>query len=535
MNRRLPVSTVAPPVRLFSPAPRFALLFGLAFTLGGCVFLFREPVATEVSLADTTATTTVVRTPVRVHLINGETVIFSEGARISSTAIEALGSRGLRYDLGFSRQWPVDSIQIDSIVAVETIDSRYQSGKSFAISTLATAGGIVVVPSLLAAIFGSCPTIYSDGAEGPLLEAEAFSNSIAPLFEVRDVDRLSTHAGSDGSLELAIRNEALETHYINHLELVEVRHARDAYAVPAPDGQAFVLRELTPAIQAVDRAGREVGATLRETDHSVFRSASETLAETSPEDLFDRIDLTFSRPVEDRAALVLRLRNSLLNTVYFYDYMLAGQGARSLDWVGRDLASISAAVELGSFYARTMGLRVQVWDGARFVEVGKVGEVGPIAFDDVAVAFTVPEADSLRIRLRFVADAWRIDRAVLAQRVSVESVRRIPLAGITSTANPLDPLALLSAPDTSYLITYPGTQFRARFIVGSTLPTQGRTFFIAAQGYYTEWIRRDWLRTDPPDEPFKPSEVSLHAAMRRWQEVGPAFEARFESTRIPIP
>ena len=47
------------------------------------------------------------------------------------------------------------------------------------------------------------------------------------------------------------------------------------------------------------------------------------------------------------AALVLRARSSLLNTVLFYDVMLADAGPRALDWLGQDLERVSNAVELG--------------------------------------------------------------------------------------------------------------------------------------------------------------------------------------------
>jgi hypothetical protein len=56
-------------------------------------------------------------------------------------------------------------------------------------------------------------------------EAELFSNSIAPLFEARDVDRLQAQPDANGMLRLDVRNEAMETHYINHLQLFEVQHA----------------------------------------------------------------------------------------------------------------------------------------------------------------------------------------------------------------------------------------------------------------------------------------------------------------------
>lgn len=474
--------------------------------------------------------------PVRAHLLSGRTVVFPEGARFATDTVRAISARGRLYDLNFEPLGTVEALPMDSIVAMETFTTKYDEGTSVAVSTLATVGVIVGVPALAVAIFGSCPTVYSNGPDGPVLEAESFPNSIVSLFELRDVDPLRVQAGPDGVVALEVRNEALETHYINHLELIEVAHADGTTALPAPDGQAFVLRGSSAPARATDRAGRDVQPALLREDAQVFSTDPITLAAATPDDLMDHIDLTFPAPATDTAAVVLRLRNSLLNTVYFYDVMLAGQGPRSLDWLGRDLESISYAVGLGDFYAQHMGLRVQVWDGTAYRAVGKVGEVGPIAWDDVAVPLPVPATDSLRVRLHFVADAWRIDAVALAADVTTVTPRRVRLHAIEASADvvPADPVALAAAPDEDYLTTMPGTRFEVQFQVGPEPPAGQRTFFLAAQGYYTEWIRRDWLTPPATDTAFIPSKTTLHAAMQRWQDVKPTFEAQFETSKIPV-
>jgi hypothetical protein len=474
--------------------------------------------------------------PVRAHLLSGRTVLFPGGVRFIADTIRSGSAPGRLYDLNFEPLGAVEALAMDSIVAMETFTTEYDNETSVAVSLLATAGTVAAVPLLAVAIFGSCPTVYSNGPNGPVLEAESFPNSIVSLFELRDVDPLGVQAGPNGFVELEVRNEALETHYINHLELIEVQHADGTTALPAPDGQAFVLRRSSPPAHATDRAGRDVQPALLHEDEQVFSTDPTTLEATTPDDLTDHIDLTFPAPAADTAAVVLRLRNSLLNTVYFYDVMLAGQGPRSLDWLGRDLESISYAVGLGDFYAQHMGLRVQVWDGTAYREVGKVGEVGPIAWDDVAVPFPVPATDSLRVRLHFVADAWRIDAVALAAEVKTVTPRRVPLHAIEASADvvPDAPVALAAAPDEDYLTTMPGTRFWARFQIGPEPAEEDRTFFLAAQGYYTEWIRRDWLKPPVADTAFVPSRATLHAAMQRWQDVKPAFEAQFETSKIPV-
>ena len=508
------------------------LLGSFLLALSGCIWIFRDAEVQPVQPPAASAEPTFVESPVRAHLLSGRTALFPEGAWFRAQEITGAGSL---YDLDYSDLGTIESLPMDSIAAVETYSTEVDGAKSFGVTLLATAGAALLTPPLLVAIFGSCPTVYSEGADGLMLEAESFPNSIVPLFEQRDVDPLRVAARPDGTVELEVRNEALETHYINHLELIDVQHAEDEYALPAPEGRAFVLRGRVVPSRATDRMERDVRPMLAAEDDRVFSTASTTLEGATPDDVMDHIDLVFPRPAADTAAVVLRLRNSLLNTVYFYDLMLAGQGARSLDWLGQDLASISYAVGLGDFYTQHMGLRVRVWDGTAYREVERVGEVGPIAWDDVAVPVQVPDTDSLRVRLHFVADAWRIDEVALAERVRTVTPRRVPVAEAetTSPVAPPDLVPLVAAPDEDYLITSPGTRFLVRFNTGPEPESGARTFFLAAQGYYTEWIRRDWL--DPEaDSTFAPSPVTLHAAMQRWREVKPTFEAQFESSKIPV-
>src|SRR4029450_4667217 len=103
----------------------------------------------------------------------------------------------------------------------------------------------------------AAPAVYAGRGGGPRLEAETFSYSIVPLFEARDLDRLRVQAGADGRVRLEVRNEALETHYINHLQLVEVRHQAGALVLPDHEGRILSAGALRPPLSAVDRAGRD--------------------------------------------------------------------------------------------------------------------------------------------------------------------------------------------------------------------------------------------------------------------------------------
>lgn len=386
--------------------------------------------------------------------------------------------------------------------------------------------------ALAVAIFGSCPTIYIDSAGTSVLQAEAFSHSIVPLFEARDVDRLSITNDLKPMLRLEVKNEAAETHYINHLELLAVDHPPGEWIAPDVGGMPIAAPALSPASHAVDRAGRDVLNVLTHLDGEAFATDSSTLANANADDPRDYIDLVFPVPAAaDSVALVLTLRNSLLTTVLLYDVMLSGQGARALDWIGRDLEEIGPALELGRWFVEEMGLRVRVADASgAWREVGWIRDAGPIAWSHRAVMLPVTRPDTLQVRLVFVADAWRIDRAVFAAEPWRPGIESIPPARIVAPDREPIPEALTAVrtADDRYLQTGPGDSFFVEFDAGRA--QDDRTYLLATQGYYVEWMRPDWLRRPPGT--FTPSNEALFAAMRRWQVVQREYEQRFFATRF---
>lgn len=508
---------------------RLLVLLGFALVLGGCVWVFRT---VEVEPIDKAAPPVEVESPLKAHLLNGSVVVFPDGAQFIG---DSLVGAGKRYRLDLADSVVVGGLALDSVAALEVYEEKTNVPLTLLATVAATAVGTVAAAFLSVAIFGSCPTVYDPAGpdSSAVLEGELFSNSIAPLFEMRDVDRLGAQPDATGRLELEVRNEALETHYLNHLELVEVRHEADEVAYPA-EGAAWVVRDLRPAAAARDRAGRDVSTALAATDAEVYATAPAVLDAVTEADPMDYIDLVLPTPAADSAAVLLRLRNSLFSTVLFYEFMLAQQGARALDWIGRDLAEVGTVVEMGDFYVQRMGLRVEVRDGGVYREVGRIAEVGPIAWSDVAMPVPVPESDSLRLRLRFVADAWRIDRAAIAGAVRRAPIQTHPLAHVLDADRAEAPALLerMGRADETYHVTGPGDRFWIGFEPGRA--GGARTFFLAGQGYYIEWVRGDWVRERRTGPAFRATDSTLVAAIRRWREVQPDYEARFADSKIPV-
>jgi hypothetical protein len=429
-------------------------------------------------------------------------------------------------------------VVLDSVVGMETYQDNLREAPTILASTAATAVGIAGTVVLLKAIFGSCPTFYSDSAGVPVLEAEGFSYSIAPLFEQRDVDRLRATPDSRGYVTLAVRNEALETHYINSLVLLAAQHDADEFVAPDESGYPLALRGLTALTSARDRAGRDVAPVFAAADGNVFSTDARTIAAATANDLDDYIDLTMPAGESDSVAVLLRMRNSLLNTVLLYQQILGDPGAHSLDWVGHSLQQISGALDMGRWYTDRMGMRVSVEENGKYREVSRIADTGPIAFHDVAVLVPVPPGarrDSVHVRLSFVADEWRIDRVQFANRYRRPATRTIPASTVVTSDPAQNASALrdLSEPDEHYVVTSPGQSFTIAFDAGRSPDNTHQTFFIVSQGYYTEWVRGSWIKA-ASGKGFTPGDGALVDALHRWRSEQPTLEHEFYSTRIPV-
>ena len=526
---------------------RFVVVAGVALLLvgTGCFHAFWQVQAARVDRPAQGAADVFVSTPVKAHLADGAIVVFRNGATISRTAVFGSGER-FTVRLASAGATANVVIPFDSIVGLETFEGKMLAAQSVVVSAAATAAAAVGTAALMVAIFGSCPTLYADTGSAAPLEAEGFSYAIAPLLEQRDLDPLRVKPGPDGVIRLELRNEALETHYINQLELVAVTHRDGARAVPDQSGRPVVVDDLRAVSGAVDRSGRDVRPQLSAADGQYYETPAAVVRAAREGNLEDWIELSADDlPPGDSVAVVLRLRNSLLNTVLLYEGVLGGHDAP--EWMQTGLQHISTAIDLSKWYMRTMGMRAYV-DGVARSAWGeawdaRLGDVGPLAFRDVAMVLPRPARDArrVRVRLRFVADNWRIDRAEIAGKISRPRTTTLPVASIvapvSATVSEEDTAAVAAVreADGRYLETLPGQRmtlrFRAPRDAGDGMRT---TYLVSWQGWYNEWIRGQWLANPTRTEAWVPGDRAVLTALDRWQQRKSDFEAAFYSTRIPV-
>ena len=513
---------------------RFLLPAALCLLAGGCIWIFHNVSVEAVGLnADSVA----IHTPVKAHLRDGSTVLYRAGVLL---ARDTLRGTGVRYALTLRDSANVAFVPLDSVVAMESFRRGTDGAPTVIVSALAT--GAAAVASVIAAFViacaggngpcSNCPTVYTDSGGMRALQAEGFSYTIGSTAEARDVDRLAIRADRDGRIALEVRNDALETDYVNHIELLEVRHAVDETAFPDPNGAALAVRELVSATTITDDAGRDLRLLLAQPDSAVFQTDDRVLAGVSRAHWNDAIYLTAPAPAgRDSVALVLRLKNSLLATLLYSEVIMGDRGARSLDWIGRDLEGEGPA--LTRWQEQRLGLRIAIWDGRRYREAAHIRDAGPHAWKDVAAMIPVLQRDSVRVRLSFPADNWRIDQAAFALRARRASVQPHPLSRVVDGEGREDSSALASLrhADRRYLRTSPGERFSVEVQVAAGADL-ARTFFFGIQGYYDPWIRRDGLRAGRDSGVLMSLDEQLVRALQQWGTVREARERAFAAHAV---
>ena len=512
-----------------------ALCLPLLLSVGACVHIFHEEVELQRFSRTSPPATQRVTSPVRAHLSDLSMVFYRRG--VTATADSLIGE-GEWYGPSMELLGPHNRLPLDSVIGFEALaGGRVEPFSTIVVSAIATAGTAFASILLFKALFGSCPTIYSSDGDGFRLEAEGFSYSISPLAEARDVDVLRGAALHDGAVELEVRNEALETHFINQLELLAVDTRPGEDALPDTGGRPLAFRPAAAVISAIDRMGRDVTDVLAHGDGQAFATDSALIREAAHGDPFDQIFLELP-PLSgvDEVGLVLRLRNSLLTTLLFYDVMLAPAGLEAVDWLAKGTASIGPALEIASWIREYLGLRIEVEEGSgEFRTVARLSDVGPIAWEEVVVPVPVHAEAATRIRLSFLADSWRIDRVGLAADLREPRVTAVPVHSVVGSDQVLAPDArlALSGADDRYLETRPGHRFTVRFVPPVTAERPS-TFLLASQGYYTEWIRRDWVRQVTEPRIFRPSRATVTELLTRWSKEKEPLQEAFYSTRIPV-
>ncbi len=335
----------------------------------------------------------------------------------------------------------------------------------------------------------SCPYVYAwDGARYAL-QAEPFGTAWGKALEQTTRHLLPAARTENGVLRLRLTNEREETHYVNSIEVFRIDLGTASTAVLDGDGTAWPLSRPVPPVVAQDRSGRDILPLVVAADDRVWECAASSMTASSGYE--DVLELAFARPPHVVAgSLVITGINTTLSSVVY------GHMCR---WVGDQTPALAHAVETDPQliaelreYTRDASLAVSVWNGHRWVATGAfLPEANAVSFMR-ALRIGVPDGagDTVRVRLRSMADVWRID----AISADWSDARPLPMTRVDlrSAIGPSgeDLRKALGADDDRYAILLPPDRVDLAFAATESKTGARVAYAVAARGYLMEW--------DPP-------------------------------------
>jgi hypothetical protein len=408
---------------------------------------------------------------------------------------------------------------------------------AMAIITIASVAVTAACATHPKSCFGSCPTFYAPADDGGALalQAEGFSDAIAPSLETHDIDSLWRTTGRGGAFVLTLTNEAYETHVVKRADLL---------VVPRPPGGRVVATRdrlwLASSLAAPTRCTAAEGDCL---DRVVALDGRERASLADAHDLAARetIELAFPRAMPGKKALVIGARQGLVTTFLLYQG-LAYLGTRAGDWLAKLERGGRDERAGGNAFERLVGgIEVQLERDGEWQTVGSVYETGPLATDvhavllpdDATVASGAGEAGS-RVRLRVQKGGWRIDYVALATIAGEATPLRLAptrVHGELGREFAADRVAATALP----IVTLPGDRYELDYELP---PGDDYELFVDSRGYYLEWMREAWLRDEDPlaaMRMFADPAAAMRELAPAYKRLEPDIERAFWSSRYARP
>jgi len=511
------------------------------FLLAGLLGCFPSKRVTSLPLEEASVESNF-NNPTKVFLHDASILLLPKGFGVRNDTLRGTGER-IWLDSTIVESEHV--IPMDSIAAV----SYYEQQSSNLGSFMLVLYGASMPPYAIHCLncpkccFGSCPTVYTQSNSVYKLEAELFSYSLSRYFQEQDLDRLSLKPSSNDDFQLRLTNEALETHFINQLNLLAVEHPPNTQVYPTPNGNFITAQQLYTPTEATDYYDQEVLDLLLYRDGQSYRTDLRLVEQMGVASDRDRIDLKLTIPDKaTRINLILRLKNTLLSTILFYDVVLGSQGLEALEWTERLNTDSLYASYYHSIYQALSGLKIKLRKNDTWVEKLSIGDVGPIVWKDLAVELPVEQngQGEMTIRLEFFPDNLMIDYiafepatddgiSVIKKEILPETIRDYK----GDSANTLIKNILYS--DDQFLVTNPGDSYYINYQV-PTHPNKETTLFVYSKGYYKEWIRGEWVHNRKSGYRFNLFDVegTIRQLRKSWLENRELMESTFFKTRIPL-
>ncbi|HCA80111.1 MAG TPA: hypothetical protein DEP53_10295, partial [Bacteroidetes bacterium] len=376
------------------------------------------------------------------------------------------------------------------------------------------------------ACFGSCPTFYVSDGDTMRLQAEGFSSSIAPSLEAADVDALYHGRSNNGTVNIVMRNEALETHVVRYVDLLVVPRKEACRVFSEGDRRFWESTSVNPPLSAQAPEGDCLPLVRNADGIERFSRADETYLGAK-----ETLDLAFRVRPDRSYGLVIACRQTLLPTYMLYQafaYMGSDVGHWLAQMERKAVPKQYSSMELllGGIEAMTRGE-----DGQWKIQ-GAIDEHGPLATDVHIISLSTLRDSTLSVRLRMTKGTWRIDYVALAElSQELQPVRLRPRIVLRNNQEDSEALALL-LDSSKVLVTLPGDTYTLAYNLPDSYPDY--ELFLESRGYYLEWIRKEWIDEQDPmylAEMFLTPESALRRMTKEFNRVEAQMEDCFWRSR----
>ena len=428
---------------------------------------------------------------------------------------------------------PTDTIfriQREEIALVETNVFKNARGNISSISVVGVPFALITAYCLAnpKACFGSCPTFYANNGEEMELMAEGFSSSILPVFERKDIDKLSWAKYEGNEVSIKLTNEALETHVIRYVDLLAlpVKTGQDIFATE--EGKFYATSRPKPPVKCIANEGSCIEL-ISQLDHQ------ERFTEADSENLAEReyIEVVFNEEENENLGLIIASRQTLLTTFLFY---------QSMAYAGSKAGYYAARVESGDVkmkkYIQRMwdqlgGIEIFMKnDHGKWIKIDELEEMGPIASDVHIIKLPEIKKRKKKFKLRLTKGLWRIDYIALTRIEKEVSPIRLKPDIVYEKDGHSEHTKNLLLDTISPLVTLPGDQFDLVY----QLPDEASHFklFLETKGYYLEWMRDVWLEEEDQKKAammFTMPELYMRIMAPEFKKVEPTMEKDFWGSR----
>jgi len=337
-------------------------------------------------------------------------------------------------------------------------------------------------------LIGSCPYVYAWDGSAYVRQGEAFGTALGKGLEASTACLLPAASDMDGEVRVRIADERPETHYINavHVSACEVPPGSPV-SLDTRD-RVWPLPSLVPPLVAPEP--------IKKRDNIWWKS------HTPRQKGAYRDTLELVLPVAAGAlegSFVVHAVNTHLSDAVF-GRLFGFLGDESLPYLYR-IEHDTETITLLKGWIEECGLHVDVRDGGSWVNAGTISpEANDVPFTRL-VRIRVPEnaGESLRVRVRMLADTWQIDDVAIdwSPALPLEEHTRPLLAALHSTSGDVE--QSLRMRDSEYVRLIPGEYVDLRFHAFRPREGYSAVYTCHAAGYLYEWFNDRPVAKDGPD------------------------------------